>query len=222
MNWLAFRIMVSAMAFIFAVSGTLATASQEKAATQAPAGSVAIIGGKAVSDAELEEIGKDRLARIKAEELNLKRQILEDYIVKRLLEDEAKSRGITVAALENTEIDGKILAITEDQKRAVYETVPQAYAGKIEAEAFKLIEANLRAVRLAEARRRLLADLRKKYAVQVLIEAPKLVAAIGGDDPSTGPANALVTLVGYSDFQCPYCARAYPTVKQLLAKYKTQ
>ena len=41
----------------------------------------------------------------------------------RLLEDEAKSRGITVAALENTEIDGKILAIPEDQKRAVYETV---------------------------------------------------------------------------------------------------
>ena len=110
---------------------------------------------------------------------------------------------------------------TEDQKRAVYETVPQTYAGKTEAEAFKLIEANLRTVRLTEARRKLLADLRKKYAVQVLIEAPKLVAAIGGDDPSTGPANAPVTLVEYSDFQCPYCARAYPTVKQLLAKYKT-
>jgi protein-disulfide isomerase len=37
--------------------------------------------------------------------------------------------------------------------------------------------------------------------------------------PSLGPASAPVTIIEFSDFQCPFCARAVPTVKQLLAKY---
>ena len=195
--------------------------AQAKPKSSAPEGAVAIIGGKAISDAELEEIGKGQLARIKAEELTLKRQILEDYIVQKLLEDQARLHGVTVEALEKSEIDDKILPVTDDQKRAVYEMVPQNFAGKTQAEAFKLIETQLRSVRLAEARKTYLADLRRRAGVEILLEAPKVVMA-AGDDPSVGPANAPVTLVEYSDFQCPYCARAYPTVKQLQAKYKDQ
>jgi len=40
------------------------------------------------------------------------------------------------------------------------------------------------------------------------------------DDPSIGPANAPVTIIEFSDFQCPYCERAEPAVKQILGKYK--
>jgi protein-disulfide isomerase len=40
--------------------------------------------------------------------------------------------------------------------------------------------------------------------------------------PSLGPADAPVTIVEFSDFQCPFCRRAQPTVKQLLAQYPTQ
>lgn len=35
----------------------------------------------------------------------------------------------------------------------------------------------------------------------------------------TGPKNAKVKLVEFSDFECPFCARAYPTVEQLLKDY---
>ncbi len=34
-----------------------------------------------------------------------------------------------------------------------------------------------------------------------------------------GKANALITLVEFSDFQCPYCARAVPIIKELTAEY---
>jgi len=38
--------------------------------------------------------------------------------------------------------------------------------------------------------------------------------------PMIGAANAKVTIVEFSDFQCPYCIRAYPTVEQVLKDYK--
>lgn len=38
-------------------------------------------------------------------------------------------------------------------------------------------------------------------------------------DPVRGPANAKVTIVEFSDFQCPYCAKAVGEVKQLMQKF---
>jgi len=40
-----------------------------------------------------------------------------------------------------------------------------------------------------------------------------------GDSPARGPSDAWVTVVAFSDFQCPFCARALPTLEQLLADY---
>ena len=37
-----------------------------------------------------------------------------------------------------------------------------------------------------------------------------------------GNPNALVTIVEFSDYECPYCRQVEPTVKQLLAKYGDQ
>jgi protein-disulfide isomerase len=40
------------------------------------------------------------------------------------------------------------------------------------------------------------------------------------DDPSKGPAAAPVTIVEFSDFQCPFCSQAAGTVKRILENYK--
>jgi protein-disulfide isomerase len=40
-----------------------------------------------------------------------------------------------------------------------------------------------------------------------------------GKSPVRGPATALVTIVEFSDFQCPFCNRAAATIQQILAKY---
>lgn len=48
------------------------------------------------------------------------------------------------------------------------------------------------------------------------------VPAITEDDHVRGNKNAPVTLIEYSDFECPYCGAFVPTVEQALAKYKDQ
>jgi protein-disulfide isomerase len=49
---------------------------------------------------------------------------------------------------------------------------------------------------------------------------PKKVYSMSVDGaPIKGPADAWVTIVEVSDFQCPYCKRVTPTLKQLEEKY---
>ncbi len=40
-----------------------------------------------------------------------------------------------------------------------------------------------------------------------------------GESPTTGSTESKTVLIEFSDFQCPYCAEAHKTLKQLLAKY---
>lgn len=39
---------------------------------------------------------------------------------------------------------------------------------------------------------------------------------------TTGPKEAKIQIVEFSDFECPFCIRAFPTVKQILKEYKGQ
>jgi protein-disulfide isomerase len=41
-----------------------------------------------------------------------------------------------------------------------------------------------------------------------------------GDSPTTGAAAQQIVLLEFSDFQCPFCARAHDTVKQFMAKHQ--
>lgn len=43
-----------------------------------------------------------------------------------------------------------------------------------------------------------------------------------GQSPSRGPADALVTMVVFSDYQCPFCKRFEPTLAAVLAKYPSK
>jgi len=57
-------------------------------------------------------------------------------------------------------------------------------------------------------------------ATPAALATPKPVTIDVGDNPAKGPADAKVTIVEFSDFQCPYCARfVQETMPQILSNY---
>src|SRR5919204_656027 len=60
--------------------------------------------------------------------------------------------------------------------------------------------------------------LKAKTPVKVMLEAPRSSVS-AASSPSKGPADAPVEIIEFSDFQCPYCLSAHPTVKRVLDTY---
>jgi protein-disulfide isomerase len=61
-----------------------------------------------------------------------------------------------------------------------------------------------------------LKQIRQEFLQELKIN-PQLVI---GESPITGAPQSKIVLVEFSDFQCPYCAQAHKTLKQLLAKHQ--
>lgn len=65
-----------------------------------------------------------------------------------------------------------------------------------------------------------LADLQKMEARNKPLSDEQFASIAQGDSaPSFGPAGAKVTIVEFSDFECPYCSRAANAAKQIKEKY---
>jgi protein-disulfide isomerase len=87
-----------------------------------------------------------------------------------------------------------------------------------EAEALKQIESYFRQQRVRERQQQFVAELKGKGGVRIMLEPPRVAVDVG-DDPAYGPGTAPVTIVEFSDFQCPFCARVNPTLQKVKETY---
>jgi protein-disulfide isomerase len=53
--------------------------------------------------------------------------------------------------------------------------------------------------------------------VQIRLESPRFV--LSGEGHARGPDGAPITIVEFSDYQCPYCARAEPVIAEVMSRY---
>jgi protein-disulfide isomerase len=188
--------------------------SGEPAASESPP--AAEIDGRVITVAELDDRIKEELFQSRAGSpaklYELRSDMLEQMIREQLLEAEAKRRGVPPEAVVELELK-EMGPVAEEEILAFYQQNFEKEGSPKLDEIRPQIQRYLESRRAAEVPKK----LRERAQVAVHLEAPRFDVA--ADGPSKGPAGARITIVEFSDFQCPYCQRSLATIDQVLAKY---
>jgi protein-disulfide isomerase len=147
-----------------------------------------------------------------------RRATLDGMIGNQLLDAEAKAAGVERAALVDREITSKIQAPNDADIETWYKANPDRVGGATLDQVRTPIRSLLMQERTAAARRRYLDILRTRTAVSIALDPPRIAVAAAGR-PLRGAVNAPVQIVEFSDFECPFCFRANPVVRQVLSTY---
>ena len=150
----------------------------------------------------------------------VREQALNGLIGERLLAREAKNAGMTiedyVEALPVERVDEKevelMLAGAMQRNNAIH-------PDKLR----ELIREHLRDQKRQAARRRQIEQLKLEHKragkpIVMNLEPPRVKVPVTDTDPSKGAGP--VEIIEFSDFQCPYCQKAQPMIRELLAKYR--
>jgi protein-disulfide isomerase len=182
---------------------------------------VATIGGTPLKAGLLIERFKPIVYRLRLQAYEVAKAQADQMVNDLLLIAEANKRQIASDQIIRTEISEKVHRPSEAEVAKFYEENKGRIGGDLNSVRNQVV-----AYLEEEDRKRLekeLSDrLRKSAEVRWLIAEPVApVQAISvDDDPSVGPANAPVTIVEFTDFQCPSCAAMYPILEDVLKAYK--
>ena len=180
----------------------------------------AVVNGEKITSANVEDDLRPLVFGAREQAYALVRGEVEMRINDILLEQEAQQRKVTTTALLETEVRAKAPAVTDAQARAFFDENKARINGTFEQVRPQLIE-YLRQTENRKAERAFADRLRRAAAVQVFLKEPEAPAyQIATDDqPSKGNPAAIVTLVEFTDFQCPACAQAHPVLERLMGEY---
>ena len=181
---------------------------------------VATVQDQSISAQELSASMRGRLLQLDMERYEAMKAQLDSLIAERLMALEAAARGMSVAELERVEVFTKMEPVTPEQIRAFYNDNKERLQRPFE-EMEGRIMAHLQRQLETQRRAALTRELRERYPVKVALVPPRADVS-ADDDPFMGPPDAPVTLIEFSDFQCPYCRRVQGVLKRLMTAYHGQ
>ena len=180
---------------------------------------VAEYNGKSIRASEAFGQVKTRIFNLEDEMYRTKEQAVKEYVEQRLLEAEAKKQHMTPEQLLEKEAGG-----------AVEDVSDKDIEGFLTSKGLSLNDPRIRKEDVRDyLKYRKRFDKRQSYVtkleqtanVRLLLkepESPKVKVVTDGY-PTWGNAKAPVTIVEFSDFQCPYCSRAVPTLDRIKQEY---
>lgn len=180
---------------------------------------VARYADQVITESELEDAAKAQLISLRQQEYQIKRQQLEQTIFDRLVEKAAAAEGLTKSEYLNQQVAEKV---TEPNEQEIEKVMAQ-YRSRLnpdDAKAREQVVGYLKQQQQAQLNSALKERLFKEANVEILLEPLRFEAAVSSDYPTRGGGpDAPVTLIEYTDFQCPFCGRVQPTLNQIMERY---
>jgi predicted DsbA family dithiol-disulfide isomerase len=179
---------------------------------------VATFSGGTVTQAQAEAMAGPQLVKARQEEFRL----LVDG-VRRQAADELSRREAAKAGISLEEYLKRSIADKAGQPdKAEIERTLQQYRGRLpedETEARAQVVGFLSQGRTQAREQAFRSELLSAAGFRLLLEPPRLDIAVGPGDPTNGSADAPVTIVEFTDFQCPFCERVQPAMQRIRKEY---
>jgi len=200
------------------------SSSAQSARQPAPTDVVATVGSVSITLADVDQkalqqpassFGSVKLAQAL---YDARRGALDDLIATMLLDQEANAQKVDRATLVEKEITAKVPNVSEADVASWYQVNQSRVQGATLDQVRGPIRTYLIQERMQSVRQQYVDSLKAKTQVKVMLDPPRQTIA-AGDRPARGPAKAPIEMVEFSDFQCPFCLRANPTVQQVMSTY---
>lgn len=149
----------------------------------------------------------------------IRKAALENLVTRKILESEAAGRGVSVEELRKQLTQGEI-KVTAVQVEEAYKQNASFFASMSPDEARERLRLDLESQARMKNYRAGLDALRKKWTVSIDFSPPVFVSELDdGVSPVKGSVHPRVTIVEFSDFECPYCRQVQSTLKQIVDGY---
>ena len=181
---------------------------------------LAVVNNKQITMGDIENSLRPLIFNIQEQVYALRKQDLELKINDTLLAQQAQKRGITTRALLDAEVSAKVAPVTDAQAQAFYDENKERISGEFAQLKTQIVQ-YMRERKEQEATLAFAEQLRRASTIQLNLTAPESPAfTIATDDqPVKGTANALVTIVEFTDFECPSCARQHPVMERIVSEF---
>ena len=214
------RASLAAAAVIAVVACSSTSAQQSRRPSQNEV--IATVGSAPITLAEVDDKALEQQApagvKLSVALYEARRAALDEIVASKLFDAAAKAQGVERSALIEKEITSKVPSVSEADVAAWYQANQNRVQGASIDQVRQPIRQLLTQERMRAVREQYLDTLRAKTPVRVMLEPPRQKFA-ASDSPSRGSANAPIEMIEFSDFQCPFCLRANPTVQQVLNTY---
>ena len=189
---------------------------------QEPETIVATVNGTEIRLKQVDETVLSAIYPLQQQLYAVRKVALDNLITARLLEAEARSQGVSIEELRERLTRGEI-NVTRTQVEEAYAQNASFFASMSPDEARERLRLDLENQTRMRHYRAGVEELRRKWSVVVKLPAPATPVSLGPEleegSPGKGPAKAAVTIVEFSDFECPFCAQVQDTLRQIMERY---
>lgn len=187
--------------------------------TETP-GTAATLGDKSITMAEVDEAAFRLNSKLASDLYTARIRGLDEVLLEKALGEEAKAKGQTLPIFLDEIMASKAKPVSDADVEKYFNDNKNRFSNKPFEQVAGDIRKYLAGLNELEVRKDLIKELKAKHNFKNFIEPPRIKLEVGANEPAKGPATAKVTIVEYSDFECPFCSKGAKTMSDLAAEYK--